>query len=80
MKVSANTVGVLTASATLGRLNELIEAGFQVTDISSTWDHVIVDLAKADHRVTLELGRDDARAVLGYTSEERARTVAAKPG
>jgi hypothetical protein len=70
----------LTASATIRRLDELLDDGFRVIDVSSTWEHVTVDLARAEARATVELDRDDARALLGSEEPTRSRAVAAGRG
>jgi hypothetical protein len=78
VKVSGCLVGVLSASASLGRLNELIEAGFRVTDVSSTWENVIVEFARGDRRTTVELGPEDARSLVYGEEPTATQRVAAR--
>lgn len=57
-------VGVLTDPATLGRLDELVQMGFHVADVSSTDNHVVVELTKGRRRTALKLGPDAARELV----------------
>lgn len=70
-------VGVLSASESLVRLTECIDAGFRIHEISSTSEHVVVDMKKADREVTVELGPEDASAIIGVDEARIAQRVTA---
>lgn len=70
-------VGVLSASASLGRFTECIEAGFRIHEVSSTSEHVVVELEKEDQRVTVKMGPEAARSLLGLERIRKARRMAA---
>lgn len=67
----------MTDHATLDRFIDLIDAGFSIQEITSTNDHVILELADGARRTVLELGPDDVQPFLGARDLERIRRVPA---
>lgn len=67
----------MTEHATFERFSDLIEAGFTIQEITSTNEHVVLELVDGGRRTVLELGPDDVHPFLGASDLERIRRVPA---
>lgn len=78
VKVSAFTVGALTETTTFQRFTELIGDGFGIVRVSSTWDHLIIEMEDDHRRTVVRMNRDAARSFLD-APPTNAKPVAAGP-
>jgi hypothetical protein len=54
----------LTEDRTFQRFAELVRSGFRIHDISSTDEHLVIELDDGTQRRTLRLGTEAAREIL----------------
>lgn len=72
-------MGALTETATLRRFNELIQAGYRIEEISSTKEHVILEMENGSHMAVLRMGPESVRPFLDVHASPNAKRVAAGP-
>lgn len=70
----------MTEHPTFERFTDLMDAGFRLREISSTNDHLILELADDDRTTVLELGREEVQPFLGARDLQRVRRVPARTG
>lgn len=70
-------MGALSPESSLDRLTKLAQSGFRVDEVSSTEEHVVVELVRDDSRVTLTLDAEQSRKILAGHAVKASRAVRA---
>lgn len=72
-------MGAVTHTATFRRFTELIEAGFRIEEVSSTDEHVILEMENGSRMAVLRMGPESVRPFLSVSPTPSAQRVPAGP-